>query len=162
MSLVKLDWTFLFTIINIIVLYWIMKKVLFKPVSGFIEARAKGIESDIDHAKKMLNDAEKEKEKYAKLLKEAHGLADEIVQRAKDDAHVEYERIIMQGHKEYEILVNRANETIALQKQKAIKEMKDEITSLAFAAASRVVKQNMDNGVNKKIISDFLNEEGVA
>ena len=44
----------------------------------------------------------------------------------------------------------------------ALKDIRNEITSLAFAAASKILQKNVDTEANKKIVQNFLDEEGVA
>ncbi len=162
MNLVKLDWQFVFTIINILTLYVLMKKFLFKPVTAFMQRRTESIKAEIDEAKNKIREAEEYKGKYKELLAVAHIKAEEVLQDANVRAMAEYEQIILEARKEAEVIIVRANELIQNEKRKVLKNVKDEISSLAFAVASKIIRKNMDNELNRKIIEDFFNEEGAT
>ena len=58
--MLKLDvWNIVFTIINLLVLYFIFKKFLFKPVLNVIKEREDKINGQFEEAKKANEDAER-------------------------------------------------------------------------------------------------------
>tara|TARA_R100000656_G_scaffold33223_3_gene28618 strand:+ start:10688 stop:11434 length:747 start_codon:yes stop_codon:yes gene_type:complete len=66
---VELSWsTFLFEIINFLVLIWILKHFLYKPVLGVIARRQAGVEKTLSDARVLNNDAEKLKQQYETRL----------------------------------------------------------------------------------------------
>ena len=160
--MVELNSQLFFIIINILILYFLLKKFLFKPVTEFMENRTKSIQNDLNDANNKVKEAENLKKQYEEMLKSAHSKANEIIQAARENANKEYEQILQQARQDAEEIIRRANESIELERQKVMKEMRNEITSLAFAAASKIVQKNMDTETNKKIIENFLDEEGVG
>lgn len=154
--------TIIWTLINFAILFLLLKKFLFKPVTELMEKRTNAIEEDISNARTKLQEAEKTKSEYETILNTAYSKREDILQAAKESATKESEEIIHQARKEAEGILNKAQEAIELEKQKALKEIRNEITSLAFAAASKILQKNVDTEANKKIVQNFLDEEGVA
>lgn len=154
--------TIIWTLINFAILFLLLKKFLFKPVTELMEKRTNAIEEDISNARTKLQEAEKTKSEYETILSAAYSKREDIFQAARESATKESEEIIHQARKEAEGILNKAQEAIELEKQKALKEIRNEITSLAFAAASKILQKNVDTEANKKIVQNFLDEEGVA
>ena len=65
----ELNWsTFLLEIINFLVLVWILKRFLYKPVLRVIDQRRRGIEETLAHAESIRGDAEALREQYDNRL----------------------------------------------------------------------------------------------
>jgi F-type H+-transporting ATPase subunit b len=65
LGLVEFNATFFFQIFNTFVLFLILKKLLFEPVTEFMENREKEIAAEIKNAEGKNLEAEKLKEKYS-------------------------------------------------------------------------------------------------
>jgi F-type H+-transporting ATPase subunit b len=65
----ELNWsTFVLEIINFLVLVWILKRFLYRPVLDVIEQRRKRIEDRLDEARRLHEDAESLKDQYTGRL----------------------------------------------------------------------------------------------
>lgn len=154
--------TFIFAIINLGILYFALKKLLFKPITEFMENRTKNIEDSIQTAKQKNAEADNIKKDYEIKLLTAREQADSIVKEAKGRATREYDSLITQAKEESQELINRAIAEIELERQQMIKEIRNEVASLALAAASKVIEANMDSEKNRALVEKFINEEGAA
>jgi len=68
---VEIDWTtFVLEIINFLVLVWILKRFLYRPVLRVIEERRARIESELTEAKQAQDEAEKQRSQYENRLAE--------------------------------------------------------------------------------------------
>jgi len=154
--------TFIFAVINLGILYWALKKLLFKPVTEFMENRTNSIEDSIQTAKQKNTEAEKMKRDYANQLLTAREQADSILKEARARASKEYDGLIGQAKAESQEIVDRARAGIEGERQQMIKEIRNEVASLALAAASKVIEANMDSERNRALVEKFIDEEGVA
>ena len=78
--------TFLFTFINIGILFFILRAILFKPVTKFMDNRAKKIQDTIDQTEKEKSQAKKLLEQYEGRLNEAEAEAASIIKTARETA----------------------------------------------------------------------------
>jgi len=148
--------------VNLLILYLLLKKFLFKPVTDFMENRTNSIQNDINTAKSKIAEAESIKKQYEEKLEAAYKEAEKIIAESKKKAEDEYERIIMQARKDAEEIMNKAYKAIEAERANILKNIRNEIITLAFAAASKILQKNMNTEENKRIVENFLNEEGVA
>jgi F-type H+-transporting ATPase subunit b len=153
---------FLFVALNLLVLYFVLKKILFKPVTEFMENRAKTISEAIANADKSKADAENLKQKYQDQLKSAKEEADKILDAARSRGTREYDEIIASSKKDANAIIDKAREEIEREKMQMIKEVRGQIAGLALLAASKVIEANMDTEANRVLVDKFIDEAGAA
>ena len=147
----------LWTFVNLIVFFLILKKLLFQPVMGMIEKRGQ-----IEDAEQKNTQAGLLKEKYEAELKNANQEAAMIVKTAKERGKEEYEKILRDAGAEASKIIADASKTIETEREKAVQGIQNEIAQVAIAAASKVIQENVDQASNEKILDDFLREAGAG
>lgn len=162
MNLINFTPTFVFVIINLLVLYFILKRLLFKPVTQFMENRAKSIKDAIDSADKDKGEAAQLKQKYEEQLRAAKDEADRILNDARNRGNKEYDAIVGAARKDAEGVLAKAREEIAHERAQMLKEVKGQVAGLALVIASRVIEANMDTESNKALVNKFIDEAGAA
>jgi len=154
--------TFIWTIVNLIVLYIVLKKLFFKPVTQFMENRTNSIRSDLEKAEEARAYVAEFKQKQEEELKAARQEADKILSNARSRAQVEYDAIISAAREEAEAIMMKAREELELERQQMISSVKNEVATLALAAASKVIQANMDTETNRALVNKFIDEAGAA
>ena len=91
MQLLRIDWNVLFTIINLIVLYLLLKKFLIGPVTGIMQKRKEMIEGQLADADDKRKQAGELKQQYEDMLKGAHEESVKILEEARKNAQREYD-----------------------------------------------------------------------
>lgn len=152
----------LWTFVNLIVFFLILKKLLFQPVMGMIEKREQMISGQIEDAEQKNTQAGLLKEKYEAELKNANQEAAMIVKTAKERGKEEYEKILRDADAEASKIIADASKTIETEREKAVQGIQNEIAQVAIAAASKVIQENVDQESNEKILDDFLREAGAG
>ena len=84
--MLTLNWEIIWDIVNILVLYLLLKLFLFKPVTKMLDSRKKIIEGRFAEADKRKKDADDEKQKYDKMIASANDEAERILKEAKEKA----------------------------------------------------------------------------
>jgi len=152
----------LWTFVNLIVFFLILKRLLFQPVMGMIEKREQMISGQIEDAEQKNTQAGLLKEKYEAELKNANQEAAMIVKTAKERGKEEYEKILRDAGAEASKIIADASKTIETEREKAVQGIQNEIAQVAIAAASKVIQENVDQASNEKILDDFLREAGAG
>ena len=128
-------WNILWTVVNLLVLYLVFKKFLFKPVMKVINAREDMIKQQFDGAKKSQEEADALKASYDEKIE-----ADEIIVNARNRAQEEHEAALEKTRKETEVMLEKAKADIATEKEKATEAAQADIARLALIAARKIVK----------------------
>lgn len=154
--------SFLWVIVNLLVLYFILKIILFKPVTEFMENRSISIEKDLENASKSKAEAEQLRQERMQKLLSLEDETEQILREAHLKAQKEYEEIINAAYERAESLMAKAEENIAAQREEMYRNLRNEIVSLALSSASKVIEANMDNKANRALVDKFIKEEGAA
>lgn len=160
LGLVELNWNFVFQIANTIILFLILKKLLFKPVSEFMEKRRAEIEGSIKQAEMKNEEAEGYKNEYIAKIEASEEEGRQIVRDAAKRAEERANEIIKSAEKEAVEIKQRAELDIQREKEKAINLLKDEIASLAMLAASKVVEADLNESKHNTLVRKFIDEVG--
>ncbi|MDR1586478.1 MAG: F0F1 ATP synthase subunit B [Treponema sp.] len=150
--------TFFFTFVNIGILFFILRAILFRPVSKFMEDRAKKIRDAIDQAEKDKNQAKQLLEQYESQLKNAEAEAEAIVRAARENAQNESDRIIAVGRAEAETLVTNTRRQLEAERQAALARFTTEAAALVVMASSRLVARDLNQDDNRRYAGMLLEE----
>jgi len=150
--------TFFITIINIAVLFLVLRKILFKPVTKFMNDRSKRIEDSIRQAESDKARAKVLLEQYEIQLESARAEADAIIRAAREKAVVEAERIAAEGRLEAEKNLRDAQIQIETERQAALALFRIEAAALVTAASGRLLAREFKNEDNARYARMLLNE----
>ncbi len=148
--------------INLIILYLVLRKLLFARITQFMENRTKAIKDSIDNAEKAKAEAAELKLQYENQLSTAMDKGEKIVEEARAKANKEFDRIVAAAKQESENILAKATEEIAREREQMLKEIRGQVAGLALAAASKVIEANMDTETNRALVDRFIDEAGAA
>ena len=150
--------TFIITIINIAILFFILRKILFKPVTKIMTERAKRVQNSIDQAEKDKASAQALLREYEGKLKNAEDIADEILKNAREEAAHEAQRIIAEGKAAAADIVTAARNQLDAEHQAALAKFKIEAAALVLAASSRLVSREFSGDDDRRYVNMLLDE----
>lgn len=153
-------WTALFTLLNMVLTFLILKKFLFKPVNKMIDNRQKEIDELYASANAARKDAETMRDDYTRKLSEAKETSAQIVAEATQEANRRSDEIIRQARQDADAMRQKAGTDIALEKKKALNEVKGDISKIALDIAGKVVERELDSADQERLVEGFLREMG--
>ena len=153
-------WTMIFAWCNLLILYFALRKILFRPVMNMIESRRKEIDDIYSKAEGYLADARADREEYARKLEQVKEEGEEYMKSAVKRAQCREEEILREADMKAEHMIKRAEEMIELEKKQAINDVKDQVSSMAIGIASAVIERDVSESEHKKLIDDFIGTMG--
>ena len=150
--------TFIITIINITILFFILKSVLFKPVTKIMEDRAKRVQDTIEQAQKDKDEAMSLLDKYQNKLKNAEAEAREILKTASENAARQAQLIISEGRQEAQDTVNSALKQIEMERQAALAKFKLEAATLVIAVSAKLASKDFSGEDSRRYANMLMDE----
>ena len=150
--------TFVITIINIAILCFILKAVLFKPVTKFMADRAKRVQDTITQTDRDRVQANELLTQYQNQLKTAEVEAEAILHSAKENAELEAKKIIDDSRSVAEQTLNNAKRQIEMEQQAAIAVFRKEAAALVVAATGRLLGREIKSEDNLQYAGMLLDE----
>ena len=148
----------LINIINIVVLFFLLRLILWKPINRFLSERAQNVCAKLDDAEKVRLEAEALKQEYASNLEgiEAHGR--DLMRESQIKASEEAAEILNEAHEKAKHMISEARERIAEEKERAVDNARREVAELATDMASRILKREVLPGDSASAVEDFFRE----
>lgn len=135
----------LFTVINILVFAWIMKKLLFQRVMNVINERQKHIEDQFNEAKAKQDAADEKKAEYEKHLSNAKTEARAILDESRERAEKEHAKAVAETEHDIAEMKKKAASDLALEQEQAKKDLQSDISRLALQAARKIMTEGQKN-----------------
>ncbi len=158
--MLELNLNIVWTILNILILYFFLKKFLFKPVTAIMEKRTAAIKESFDKAGCEEQNAEKLKKEYEQKIAQAQQEAEEIIANAKITAEAEFHHIIKEARQEQEQIMKETRVAMEQERIKSLQQIQDEIAAIAILATSKIIGQHVDETTNNLMFSELLKEVG--
>ena len=143
-------------IINIVVLFVILRVLLYKPVSKFMQKRAERVQAELDAAKKDQQTAEELKQKYSASLQSAQAEASEQAAQIIQKANSEANEIVAAAQKEAERIVAEAGKKAEENRKKTLASAREDMKALSLAMAEKILAREVNEADNRKIIDAFF------
>ena len=147
-------------VLNVIVLYVVLRLLLYKPVLKFIKKREHKFSDKVDELDEREKELDRRKQEYEKLMEEASSEAATIITNSNEMAR-DHAREVLDNAKEHaRDLVIRAKKEIEAEKMQARLDMKTEIADMAIQIAEKVLEREVSLEDNRKIIDEFFERVG--
>lgn len=155
-------WTALFTLLNLIITFFILKKFLFHPVKKMIDDRQQEIDGLYADADAKLAEADRLRSDYTARLEGAKEESAELLRSARASARQQSDEIVQAAKGEASAIKQKAMADIALEKKKALNEVKDDISGIALQIAEKVVEKELKPDDQSALIDEFIEKMGDA
>ena len=153
-------WTFVFTVANLFLTVFVMKKFLFKPINDMLAKRKALADAEIQDAIKAKEEAQAMKAEYELNMQDAKNKANEILVSAQKTAAIQSEEMLKEASEQVTAMKAKAENDIAQEKRKAVNEIKDEIGGIAMEIAGKVIEREISEKDHAKLIEEFIANVG--
>lgn len=140
------------TIATFLLLLVILTKTAWKPILQGLQAREKGIRDQIEGAEKANADAKALLAEYEKRIAVATDEARSIVEEGRRDAQAVRAKIEEEAQAAASEERDRAVRDIDLARQKALKDIYDEVARVATDVAGRIVQREIRPEDHRKLV----------
>ena len=151
-------WQMIISLCNLIILFLILKKFLYKPVRKALEERRQAVEGVYADAQKALDTANASKTEYERELAGIRERADSMLASATADANKRSEAILSDARERADGMMRQAKNDISLERRKAESGIRSEIADVSTALTEKLLAREINSDDHRKLIDDFLAE----
>ena len=146
-------WAIVISLVNLLILFLLLKKFLFKPVTRIMAERRAKVDAIVSDAEAARAAAEADKAAYAERMAAADADAAEVIRRATATAT---EAIVATARERAAAVKKQAESDIAQEKKKAVNELKGEISDISMTIAEQVVGREVTPADHHAMIDAFI------
>ena len=153
-------WQIVISLANLTILFFVLKKLLFRPVVKVIDQRQAAINGQYEDAKKALGEAEAHKAELEERLSGAKGEAAEIIRTASESAQRRGDEIVADAKERADEIVRRAEDEAELTRKKAQDGIKTEIVEVATVLSESLLGREINKDDHKRLIDSVIDNLG--
>lgn len=148
----------IWTVVTFLVTFVALRMIAWKPLLGALDEREGRIRDSLEKAEKAREEAkqaiaenkanmEASLRRSQELVAEARQEAERVRTQAREEARAEAKRIMDEGRRQLEV-----------ERRAVFADLRKEAAGLAISAAEQLLKKNLDEAENRKLVDEFLEQ----
>lgn len=153
-------WDILFSLLNLALLYFVVRRFLYRPVKKMLDARQSTIEGDYEKAREAKEKALSDQKAYEEKLLCAEKEAEQVIAGAVTTAGRREEEILNKAREKAGGILRQAEADAALEKKKSEDAIKEEIVLVSSLLTEKMLEREVSLADHRKLIDSFLSDLG--
>lgn len=146
------------TVVNFLILVFLLAKFAWKPIIKTLDAREKKIKDDISSAQSARDEAQKIKQEMEAKLEDISNQSIQKLKEAQEIADVEKQKIIDEANKQAGAMIAQAKAELDAQTQKAIETLKAQMADTTLLALKKIIAKQEDEKTSRAQVQEVLKE----
>ena len=147
-------------ILGFLVLVWALRKWAFGPLLAMLEARRLAISAEFASADRAKSEAGELKSRYEQEIRAIEAQARARIQEAVAEGQQVAGEIRSQAQAEAVQRLERAQDEIMREREKAKEIVKQQIIDLSIRTAEKILREKLDDPRQRKLVGEFVDEVG--
>lgn len=153
----SINWfTVIAQVLNFLILVWLLKRYLYKPILKAIDERENKIKSQIEDAEKKEADAKKEREEFAKKNEDFDKQKKDLMDKALEEIKTKREGLLDTAKKDAEGLREKLEALLKEDQEHFGAEISRRAKTEVFSIAGKMLKELADTSLEDKIVTVFV------
>ena len=152
-------WQILISLCNLLIMFLILKKFLFKPVQKMLAERQAAIDGQYADAAEDKERAAADRAEWEQKMTDAKRQAEDVVKTATAAAERRGEQIVAEAQEKADRIVRQAEAQAVLERQKAQDAVKQEIVDVSALLAEKMLQREIKTADHRTLIDSFI--EGI-
>ena len=151
-----------FTIINLLILFFVFKKFLFERVDNILKQRQEEVENATMEAEIAIRDAKAKQREYERKLAIADEEKETILSDIKKQGFDEYEKIVLDARKKGDQIIKEARINVKEEAKRAREEYANELKDMVIDAASKIAGAKHTTEEDRELYDTFIDKAGAV
>ena len=160
--MLKLDLNLLWTVVDVLILYVLLRKFLFKPIQNVLNQRQKKIEDDIAAAQTSKNEAAAALNSAQVKLQNVDNEAAARREAYAKQAEVEKQQLLDDAQKQADAIVAAGKAAVEVERQNKLQDADAQAASLARSMCEKLLKHNLTAQDDAQLLDDLLEKAGAG
>lgn len=153
-------WQILISLANLTILFLLLKKFLYKPVTKMLEARRSEIDGSYADANRAKSEAKAKNTELDLRLSNAKSEAEDIVKEAADTAKIRADKIIDDARENADGIIRQAQVDAMLERRRVSEDLKTQIADVSTAIAEKMLEREINVQDHQTLIDEFIDKIG--
>ena len=146
--------------ISIFVLFIILSYVLIEPVRKILNERKEKITNDLESASNLKNEASKLKEEYELKIKNINKESEKILSDSREKAIQNETKLLSEAKLKSNKIIEEAKKNSMLEYERLSESIKNEIVEVSTSIAEKIINEEIDSKKAKDLVDDSVDKLG--
>lgn len=146
--------------IAFLLLLFLMYRTVFPSINKAYKDRRANIEGKLEQAEREREEAEQLLEHYRRRLRDAEDETQRILEEARSNAERVRRDLLAKAETDAGRELDRARLAIRAERDQAIRQLRNEVGTLAVELATRVVGDSLDRERQLRLVDEYIDELG--
>ena len=146
------------TLLTFGAMLFILGRFAWKPLLRALDAREKGIQNEIDEAKRQREEAERVLAERQAELAQGHRQAQAVVAESREAAAKLGKELEAKAREDAQAILDAARRDIEREREAAVEAVRTEAVELALAAAQRLLAHRLDDERDRQLVIGYIDE----
>jgi F-type H+-transporting ATPase subunit b len=152
-----IDWFTIFAqLINFLVLVWLLKRFLYKPILNAIDEREVQIAKKISEAKKIELEAKKERDELQAKIKKIDNNRTELLSQATSEAEAERDRLFEKAQRDAQIFTKNKHDDFEREEKEFHKKIIGQTQDQVFTIIRKVLLDLAGASLESQVVEVFV------
>lgn len=160
----QIDWfTFVAQIFNFVLLVYLLKRFLYRPILDAVQRREAGIRDGLEEARRKEEEADAERSRLQDLQQDLEDRRDDVLRAAEEEAERRRQELTSEVRDEVRTIRDEWRESLRRQRESFLDELRIRVTRELYGLVERVLVDLADAGVEDRLLvvfTDRLAEAG--
>ena len=153
-------WQILISLCNLLLLFFIFKIFLYKPIKKTIAARQAALDEQYQAASEAKEDALLQKQRWEDKMQNAQQDADHLLKKAVTNAECRSDQILSDAKEKADGIIRQAGIEAKLERKKAEASIKQEIIDISSCLTEKMLEREIRTEDHRELIDSFIEKIG--
>ena len=153
-------WQIVISLLNLLILFLLFKKFLFKPVNNMLSKRQAEIDERYDAADEAKRAAEEDRLFWDEKIGTVKAETDKMIEKAQNNAKRQGDAIVSKAKEQADGIIRQAETQAQLEMKKAEEDIKKEIVEVSTALANKLLEREINVNDHRDLINSFIEKIG--
>lgn len=151
-------WQIVASLLNLLLMFLIVKHFLYRPVHKMLDARRATIDRDYSEASRAKEEAMADRVAYREKLDAADAEAQGVIRAAVETATRREKDLLDEAKKKADGIIRQAETDAELERRKAHETIKDEIVVVSSLLTEKLLEREVKADDHRQLIDRFLDD----
>ena len=156
LDLSKVPIDLVLNLLNIVLLFLIVRTLAYKPIRKFMDARTERVNAEARAAEEKAAEAEKLKAEYTGLLENSEAMCQQQADEARKAARAEADQIVSEAHAQADAILEKARAQAKKEHDETLGTMRQDVVDLAFDISEKLLEHSITDADTKKLADRLI------
>lgn len=148
----------IWSLITFAVLLFLLGRFVYPPIIGMLDKRSEAIRESLEAAERTRIDAQGLLEQYKEQMADARTEAQKVIGQSREVGEQMKKEIVEKANEEARGLIERAQQEIGAEKERAVADLRKSVADLSIGVASKIIGEQLSAEKHLDLIERSLSE----